>query len=88
MKKTYRHTAETDYGTFRADFTGQQYPLAVTYCGWGDMPEATKRRLNDKEGILYGWAHDVKHATQLLDEAIAEGCLNLFIVAVNIRELP
>jgi hypothetical protein len=84
--KTYRHTATTEFGTFRSDFIERQYPYAVVYCGWKDLPEATARRVADKEGACYGWAKDLAHA-ELLKRQAAE-CANVTIVETSIRELP
>ena len=86
--KTYRHVAATDIGTFRADFVERRYPFAVVYCGWDGLPEATNRRLAEKEGICYGWARDAKDAERLKQHALDEGCLFVGITEVAIRELP
>ncbi len=85
---TFRHEAKTPFGTFRSDFAGRQYPLAVVYCGWHDLPDATRRRLREREGICYGYARDMEHAQQLSDYAVGEGCLNVIIVKVDVRQLP
>jgi hypothetical protein len=65
-----------------------QHPLAVVFCGWQNLPEATERRLKDGEGICYGWAKTHSAAERLAAEATEEGCLNISIVATTIRELP
>jgi hypothetical protein len=84
---TYRHTAHTNSGTFRMDST-VQYPLAVVYVGWRELPEDTKRRLENGEGIMYGWARNEQHARRLVLEAHDEGCVNINVFSVDIRELP
>jgi hypothetical protein len=86
--KTYRHTAKTDVGTFRSDFTERQLPFAVVYCGHRYLPLATERRVREHEGICYGWAANKADADRLAAQAAADGCLNVAIHAADIRELP
>jgi hypothetical protein len=86
--KTYRHTVTSEYGNFRADFFGQQYPFAVVYCGFKDLPEVTVRRLKEKDGILYGWARNDDHAGLLAHEALMVGALNIQVKATTIQEVP
>lgn len=88
LAKTYRHTAKTDVGTFRTNFVERHYPFAVVYCGWDRLPEATSRRLAEKEGVCYGWARDERDAELMKRRAEGEGCLNVIIHEVAIRELP
>ena len=84
-----RHTAETPYGVFRTDFrNGKTYPYAVVYCGWVGLQAATRRRVQEREGLCYGWAENFECAKDLSDKAVQEGCVNVIIADVKVRELP
>lgn len=85
--KTYRHTAISDiHGSFRSDFTAPR-EYAVLYCGWKSLPEATKRRLADHEGLCYGWGRDLRHAETIAAEAAAAGCEHILIVPTQVHEV-
>ncbi len=85
--KTFRHTAETEYGTFRMDSI-IRYPFAVVHCGWKSLPKTTKRRLTDKEGVCFGWAKSKHDADMLVKTAIESECVNVIVAETAVRELP
>lgn len=88
MVRKFRHTAKTPFGTFRTDFPGRRYPLVVVYCGWTALPEATKRRVEEQEGMCFAWAQDEVGAEELASKAASAGLANVTIAQVDIRELP